>query len=53
MSKNLDFIVNVTPLGTYYSPWGPSVATLPDGTALIAWVTYNRDPSDILASTDT
>jgi len=53
MAKGSDFVVNSTPLGTYYSPWGPTVATLPDGTALIAWVTYNRDPSDILASTDT
>ena len=53
MAKNPDLVVNSTPLGTYYSPFGPAVATLPDGTALIAWVTYNRDPSDILASTDT
>jgi Ca2+-binding RTX toxin-like protein len=53
MAKDPDFVVNSTPLGTYYSPFGPTVATLPDGTALIAWVTYNRDPSDILASTDT
>jgi Ca2+-binding RTX toxin-like protein len=53
MAKISDFVVNSTPLGTYYSPFGPAIATLPDGTALIAWVTYNRDPSDILASTDT
>lgn len=53
MTKNPDFVVNSTPLGTYYTPFGPAIATLPDGTALIAWVTYNRDPSDILASTDT
>lgn len=53
MAKISDFVVNSTPLGTYYSPFGPSIATLPDGNALIAWVSYNRDPSDILASTDT
>ena len=53
MASTLDFIVNSTPLGTYYSPFGPCIATLADGTALIAWVTYNGDPSSIYNSTDT
>lgn len=53
MASNPDFIINSTPLGTYYSPFGPAIATLADGTALVAWVTYNGDPSSIYNSTDT
>lgn len=53
MASNPDFIINATPLGTYYSPFGPAIATLADGTALVAWVTYNGDPSSIYNSTDT
>jgi Ca2+-binding RTX toxin-like protein len=43
--QKTDFIVNSTPIGAFYSPWAPSVATLPDGTSLIAWVSYNSTTS--------
>jgi hypothetical protein len=45
MMQKTDFIVNSTPIGAFYSPWAPSVATLPDGTSLIAWVSYNSTTS--------
>lgn len=38
MPAQTDFIVNSSPLGVTYSPFAPAVATLPDGRALILWV---------------
>ncbi|MFM9934810.1 MAG: calcium-binding protein [Novosphingobium sp.] len=45
MASTLDFMVNSTPLGTSYSFFGPAIAVLPDGTSLVAWVSYNSDVS--------
>ncbi len=38
MTSSQDFIVNSTPLGVSYTPFGPVVATLADGRALVARV---------------
>ena len=45
MSTDLDFVINSTPIGAYYSPFGPTIVTLADGTSLIAWVSYNSNTS--------
>jgi Ca2+-binding RTX toxin-like protein len=47
MAPTADFVVNSSPLGTTYSPFASTIAVLPDGTALVAWVTKNsEDPFD-------
>ena len=38
MSTTADFTINSSPLGTYYSPTGATIAVLPNGTALVSWV---------------
>ena len=38
MAPTADFTVNSDPLGTNYSPFASTIAVLPDGTALVAWV---------------
>ena len=38
MATATDFTVNSSSLGTYYTPFGSTIAVLPDGTALVAWV---------------
>ncbi|WP_395663113.1 calcium-binding protein [Aestuariivirga sp.] len=38
MALTADFAINSGPLGTNYSPFASTIAVLPDGTALVAWV---------------
>jgi hypothetical protein len=38
-----DFIVNTTSLGVSFMPFAPTVATLDDGRALVAWVSVTPD----------
>ncbi len=38
MAMTADFAINSGPLGTSYSPFASTIAVLPDGTALVAWV---------------
>ena len=38
MAMTADFAINSGPLGTSYSPFSSTIAVLPDGTALVAWV---------------
>ncbi len=43
MTLNTDFVINANPLGTTYSPFASTIASLPDGSALVAWVTVADD----------